>query len=350
MIMKLSKGLAQAIVDEMMKVIPYNVNVMNEKGVIIGSGDKSRIGSIHEGALEAISSKKLIEIDKPGKNTLPGVNLPIIISDKVIGVVGITGSPQNVKPLSQLVGITASLLINQKKNIEKFKEKEKRLEEFLYELAYRKKQYDDQFIAMAKEYKIDLNKKLYSVIYIVEDNKKFENYLRKMLPSNIKYLRIESNRYLVIFEKNFDSERIMKYFESNENVKMIGIGRCELNFSTSFDQSIKALEYGEKSFKDSKIVYYEDIKFLMELRYRNSGETAKFISEIRSHGEKLELEDTLKAFYEYDGDISKVSKNLRIHRNTLAYRLGKVKEITGKDPRKLYDLFELVYALYSMDK
>jgi carbohydrate diacid regulator len=167
MIMKLSKGLAQAIVDEMMKVIPYNVNVMNEKGVIIGSGDKSRIGSIHEGALEAISSKKLIEIDKPGKNTLPGVNLPIIISDKVIGVVGITGSPQNVKPLSQLVGITASLLINQKKNIEKFKEKEKRLEEFLYELAYRKKQYDDQFIAMAKEYKIDLNKKLYSVIYIV---------------------------------------------------------------------------------------------------------------------------------------------------------------------------------------
>lgn len=47
---KLSKTIAQKIVLEMMNVIPYNINVMDENGVIIGSGDIRRIGNIHEGA------------------------------------------------------------------------------------------------------------------------------------------------------------------------------------------------------------------------------------------------------------------------------------------------------------
>lgn len=37
--MKLSKAIAQRIVLEMMNVIPYNINVMDENGTIIGGGD-----------------------------------------------------------------------------------------------------------------------------------------------------------------------------------------------------------------------------------------------------------------------------------------------------------------------
>ena len=38
----LSEDLAHAIVKRTMEVIPYNVNVMNNEGIIIASGDKSR--------------------------------------------------------------------------------------------------------------------------------------------------------------------------------------------------------------------------------------------------------------------------------------------------------------------
>lgn len=48
--MKLSKAIAQRIVLEMMSVISYNINVIDEKGIVIGSGDIERIGNIHEGA------------------------------------------------------------------------------------------------------------------------------------------------------------------------------------------------------------------------------------------------------------------------------------------------------------
>jgi carbohydrate diacid regulator len=40
--MKINKVLAQEIADKVMTVIPYNVNIMDETGMIIGSGDAYR--------------------------------------------------------------------------------------------------------------------------------------------------------------------------------------------------------------------------------------------------------------------------------------------------------------------
>lgn len=34
----------------MMKDIPYNINIMDERGIIIGSGERERIGTVHQGA------------------------------------------------------------------------------------------------------------------------------------------------------------------------------------------------------------------------------------------------------------------------------------------------------------
>lgn len=109
----LTDQLAYDIVNKMMDVIPYNVNIMNSKGVIIGSGDSSRIGKTHEGAVKAISLKKLIEIHKDKGDARRGVNMPIYFKDKVVGVIGISGDPNIVKQFASIVNVTATLLINQ---------------------------------------------------------------------------------------------------------------------------------------------------------------------------------------------------------------------------------------------
>ena len=48
--MKLTANLAQAIVNAAMERIPYNVNIMNEHGYIIASGNHDRINTLHVGA------------------------------------------------------------------------------------------------------------------------------------------------------------------------------------------------------------------------------------------------------------------------------------------------------------
>ena len=75
--MKLSKTIAQKIVLEMMNVVPYNINVMDENGVIIGSGDIKRIGNIHEGAIKAIENQIINEVYEENGRMKAGVNEPM---------------------------------------------------------------------------------------------------------------------------------------------------------------------------------------------------------------------------------------------------------------------------------
>ena len=52
-------------------------------------------------------------------------------------------------------------------------------------------------------------------------------------------------------------------------------------------------------------------------------------------------------------DSSDTAQRLNVHRNTLQYRLKKLKTITGKDPRRFRDAFELWTAFVikkSMDE
>jgi carbohydrate diacid regulator len=52
--MKINKVLAQEIAEKVMTVIPYNVNIMDETGKIIRSGDVNRKDNFHQGAIAAV--------------------------------------------------------------------------------------------------------------------------------------------------------------------------------------------------------------------------------------------------------------------------------------------------------
>ncbi len=86
----LSKSLAQKIVDRMMDIIPYNVNIMDKDGIIIASGDSDRINTLHLGAQEALQGTSAIEVYEEREGVKLGVNMPIMFNKRSIGVVGIT--------------------------------------------------------------------------------------------------------------------------------------------------------------------------------------------------------------------------------------------------------------------
>lgn len=107
--------LAQEVVDQVIPSLAYNVNVMDAHGRIIGSADKTRVGTIHAGAKEALHRKKPVVIhrgeESPG--TKPGVNIPLYLDDRVVGVVGITGDPRKVETTAKVLVLTIELLIRQ---------------------------------------------------------------------------------------------------------------------------------------------------------------------------------------------------------------------------------------------
>lgn len=53
---------------------------------------------------------------------------------------------------------------------------------------------------------------------------------------------------------------------------------------------------------------------------------------------------TIEALFAADLQVSVAAKALSLHPNSLRYRLGRIAELTGRDPRKLADLLELITA------
>src|SRR5690625_4144959 len=111
----LTKEIAQDIVDQTMNILSYNINVMDRSGVIIGSGDQRRIGEMHEGAMNAIVQKRRVDIAvdqmKNLAGTKPGINLPIIFEDDIVGVIGISGDPNSISQFGEHVKLGAEVTL-----------------------------------------------------------------------------------------------------------------------------------------------------------------------------------------------------------------------------------------------
>lgn len=68
----LDTKMAQDIVARTMRIIDTNINVMDARGRIIGSGDRERIGELHEGALLVLSQGRVVDIDNAVARHLHG--------------------------------------------------------------------------------------------------------------------------------------------------------------------------------------------------------------------------------------------------------------------------------------
>ena len=115
---ELDHDLAQDIVDRAMAILPYNVNVMDSQGLILGSGEPERINTRHEGAQLVLANGRVVEIDaqtaKCLKGVQPGINLPLLLDQRLIGVLGLTGEPELLRTYAELVRMTAEMLVGQR--------------------------------------------------------------------------------------------------------------------------------------------------------------------------------------------------------------------------------------------
>jgi len=109
--------LSRKIIPTIESMIDEQIIICDVNGIIIASTDSSRIGNFHEGAKRVIENKKQLIITKDLVEKLEGVktgiNLPLIFNRSVIGVIGITGEIEKVKPFGEIVRKMTELLINE---------------------------------------------------------------------------------------------------------------------------------------------------------------------------------------------------------------------------------------------
>ena len=107
----INKIFAQNFVRKMEQTMNLKVNVMDERGIIVASASKERVGDFHLVAYEIIQKDLPMLITRePTKELIgvnaPGVNLRLTSSNETIGVIGVSGNPDEVTELAKLVKLT----------------------------------------------------------------------------------------------------------------------------------------------------------------------------------------------------------------------------------------------------
>ncbi len=121
----------------------------------------------------------------------------------------------------------------------------------------------------------------------------------------------------------------------------IGIGTAVdsiRDLARSFKEAQIAIEVGKVFDTDKNIICYENLG-IGRLVYQLPNTLCEmFLAEVFKKGslESLDRETliTIQAFFENNLNVSETSRKLFVHRNTLVYRLEKIRKLTGLDLRE----------------
>ena len=390
----LTVELAKAIVDKLMSVLGKNINLMDERGVIIASGSPDRVGTLHEGAAHAIEQKKTFEIWANDvcemQGVLPGINVPIKFEERVVGAVGITGEPDDVRNYAQLIRYTTELMLEQSSLKEQFHMQERAREIYLQDLLSGNWGSDqDLFIHRGSLFNLDLKLPRTAVTfqlsakygYTGATSSLIQHHMNRVIaaskscfsqPDQLSGFTGAGHFVILSLEKpdrllRSSIEQTLSLIQYDEGGKVIvGIGNtgCGLEgFRQSYEQSLAAIKLGQIFYPNKQVFYYnrlqvEDAVFGINAEFRvnlyRSILGSLLNNEDGDGGNRYnaELLYTLEQFYLQGMSLQKTAKALFLHRNTLTHRLNKIKALTGLDPKSFVDAFKLKLALlcYRLDK
>ena len=99
------------------------VNIINEKGIIIASAFPERIGDFHMIAHEIIEKEQSISITSSPSDDLigvhsPGVNMRLVCGGRTIGVIGVSGIPDEILNLAKMVKLTFETMYEMQKSMQ----------------------------------------------------------------------------------------------------------------------------------------------------------------------------------------------------------------------------------------
>ncbi|MDC5705725.1 helix-turn-helix domain-containing protein [Vibrio europaeus] len=377
--MQLNTLIARQIVERATKIIQFPVNVMDENGIIIGSSDPARLHRTHEGALLAIHDNRTVEINHTVASTLigvkEGINLPILHQDSVIGVVGISGQPEEVRRYGELVKMTAELIVEQADLMAQIQWNKRHREELLLQLIQGSTLNETQLLSIAERLDLDLAQpRVAATVKVIpkqgqpltlEQLQKLVHLLEYPERDNIVgIVSVSQNEVVVLkpvtlvdntWSKAEEKKRVKRLLkriaqEADFTVK-IAMGEYFpglTGLSRSYETAKATLVCSDES-KDA-ILFYQEHKLsvlidnLKQDEWRRN-QISHPIEILQQHDSKDVLVKTLKEFFAQDCDLAQTCAALHIHRNTLRYRIEKIEEVTGLKINKLDHKVQLYLAL-----
>jgi len=358
----LQASLAKKIVQEVRKLLNEEIVLMDTNGIIIAATNYTRIGQFHEGALITCRTERKLIITQEDEKKLTGVkagiNLPIFSGDNVVGVIGITGSPEAVSQYGELLKKMTELLIKENIYMEETSRHIRAMETFVFDWL-ELREWDSTFINRGERLGIDLTvPRQLVMVKVLQNQLTSEPFIKKWqntLENKDVMVRWGQDRFLLLLDADKPLEKkqlkqklnLLKTKMKEELIFGVGNIVSAKDLKKTFLQAERAL----RSVKEKDWIAFDDDLTLEMIMDDMRMETKMLFVErtLKPILKEHELLDTIKAYFQYDYSIKETANHLHIHINTLHYRLKKAEELTGLNPKKPRDQTILYLCLQILD-
>jgi carbohydrate diacid regulator len=356
----LTPALAAEIADETTRILGHNVLITDENAQVIGSGDVSRVGTIHEASVAVVTTGVAASHNAEEAAALvgvrPGITMPIVLDGAVIGTVGITGSPAQVVRLGRLVQRQTEILLRESMFQRTRLLRENRLTQLVRDIVEFDPRILDEHIISATgvELGYDLGQLRVAMLFEVQPGP--DSY-----PSSVRAIgevfdartdivaELAAGRYVVLHHPPADdadrarslARRAASLLHDRHGVVVhIGIGETGSGV-TALAASCADAKDALRLTGDIEAVEIREISHLRVRQLLDSVSTVARTRFTRSQLDRLSLEhdfsvlrQTIVAWCEGGFNLVTTAQRLAIHRNTVIYRLDKISRLTTRDVRE----------------
>ena len=348
----MSNRLFQSVIHQMKDAIDRVIGVIDENGVIIACSELVKIGEIKQGVRDELAYTSDVV-------TSSGYTYrPVSGGVKAEYVVFVEGEDKMAEKMSKLLSISLGNIKN------------------LYDEKYDKGSFIKNIILdnilpsdiYIKSKELHFNTEESRIVFLIKfygktDMMPFE-MLQNMFPDKSKDYVISVGEHDIVLVKDVkpgmetkDVEKIATNIADTLSAEFytkvaIGISTTVENIkdlARAYKEAQVALEVGKVFETEKNIISYENLGIGRLIYQLPTTLCEMFLQEVFNKGslESLDRETlmTIQCFFENNLNVSETSRKLFVHRNTLVYRLEKIRKLTGLDLREFEHAITFKVAL-----
>ncbi|MGN1418822.1 MAG: PucR family transcriptional regulator [Acutalibacteraceae bacterium] len=348
----MSNRLFQGIIHQMKDAIDRTIGVVDKAGTIICCSDLGRIGETYfVNFKDELSSFE-----------------PVVISGKTFLAIGmqmhpdcavfVDGDDENAASFAKLIAVSLN-------NIKQYYDEKYDRSNFIKNVILDNILPGDIYL---KTRELGINNEVLRCVLLIRTTEKSDvsvtEAISRLFPDKNKDLVININETDIVLVKEVrqgndvhDLEKLARSIVDTLHTEyyvncLIGIGTIVLGVKElprSFKEAQISLEVGKVFDTEKTIVTYENLGIARLIYQLPTTLCETFLKEIFKKGSIVGLDQetlfTIQKFFENNLNVSETSRKLFVHRNTLVYRLEKIKKLTGLDLREFDDAIVFKVAL-----
>lgn len=337
----MSNRLFQGIVHQMKDTVNRTIGVIDENGVVLACSDLSKVGAESEFFSIDLSDSHEVFI-RDGYTYKPfGSHIK---PDYAVFVEGVD------EIASRYAGIIAISLSSIKQYYDEKYDRNNFVKNIILDNVLPG---DISIKARELHFNGDISRVVFLISVITSNDVSAYDVIQNLFPDKNKDFVFNINESDIVLVKevknNIDVKDLEKLARSISDTLSsefftrvnVGIGTPVMGIkelARSFKEAQTALEVGKVFDTDKNIVSYDNLGIARLIYHLPTTLCDTFLKEVfkKNSIESLDQETlfTIQKFFENSLNVSETSRKLFVHRNTLVYRLDKIKKLTGLDLRE----------------